>query len=272
MLVVTTEDLGKLHKALTSIDDIALPYAVQQSLNTSAFATRRHWEKEGRKTMNVRRSWAFRHRIPKARGGGLAHAVEKARRRKKIAQMYSKAGNTHKFMEQQERGFTRTRAKGVQIPMVKSRIGSSIKRVVRKPFHRDKMQFGRRFDIKSTRFRPSENGKSRGARYIAGTIRAARAQNKKFVFLKFSERDKGIYQITGKTRKGGIKKVWDQSSPTTRTGSNPMLRRTLKALEPTFKTAHRSALEYQIKLVLKKRGFRVRGPNMLAEVARFQAR
>jgi len=272
VLVVTAHDLEKLHKALTDMDNRALPYAVKDSLNQSAFATRRQWEVEGRKTMHVRRSWAFRHRIPKARGGGLAHAVEKARLRKSITQMEAKSGNTHRFMEEQERGFTRFRMKGVQIPTIASRISHNIARVVRKPYYRDRMDFGPRYKYGHYKFTPGKGGRPRGARYIAGSARAARERGARFVYLEFSDNNKGIYDLgTGKGGRGSkIKKVWDMSHRTTTTKRNPMLRRTLKKLEPTFKTVHRSALEKQIRFVLKKRGFRVRGPNVLAEVARFR--
>ena len=271
MLVVTSNDLGQLHKALTDMDDRALPYAVRNSLNQSAFATRRQWEVEGHKTMHVRRSWAFRHRIPKKRGGGLGHAVEKARLRKSIHQMESKSGNTHKFMEEQERGFTRYRTKGIQIPTTKSRISQNIARVVRKRYHREEIELGPRFNYRASAFNATG---PRGAhhRYIAASARAARKRGERFVYLEFSKNYKGIYDLgTGKGGRGSkIKKVWDMSHATTTTKRNPMLRRTLKKLEPTFKAAHRSALENQIRFVLKKRGFRVRGPNVLAEVARFQ--
>jgi len=271
---VTTNDLGKLHKALSELDSRgphagkALPIAAKESLNTSAFAARREWEKQGKRQMHVRNKWTFK---------GKFHKVVKARARKNINQMEAVTGNKHRYMAEQEHGVHKIRAKGLQIPEEQSRVGGDIKRIVSRSYWRSKIgkNIGPRFEYEHNRFAPRKGGKSRGARYIAGTLRAARARGRRYVYLEFSSRNRGIYDLDrakGSSLKGAL--VWDMSKRHTYTKPHPMLRTTLKVLEPNFKQFARMALEEQIRFVLKKRGIPYQGPpaGLIGAAARASAR
>jgi hypothetical protein len=255
MLRVTTNDLEKLHKTLRELDSRgphagkALPIAAKESLNTSAFAARREWEKQGKRQMHVRNKWTFK---------GKFHQVVKARARKNINQMEAVTGNKHRYMAEQEAGVRRVRAKGLQIPEERSRIGGDIKRIVSRSYWRRKIgkNIGTRYDASHGKF----GGNRR--RYAAGTIRAARAQGKRYIYLEYSRRQKGIYDLNMLKKGMDLKNalIWDMSRWTTYTKPHPMLRTTLKVLEPHFKQFARMALEEQIRFVLKKRGIPYQGP------------
>lgn len=264
MLVVESKDVEKYYRALKELDGgRSLPFAARDSLNDSAFIARRVWAREGRKTMTVRNQWTFK---------GRHHAVNKARAKRDIAGMKSVVGNRLQYMAMQETGFVKQRPEGLQIPTKKSRIAEDKRRIVSRSYWRSKIgkSIGPRYDVNHPKF--SQVGpKSRQARYIKGTVRAAKARGKRFVYLEFSDRNKGIYDIGTTPGSKKLKLVWDMKAKSTRTKANPMLKRTLRTLEYHFPIIHRANLEKQIKFVLRKRGFRVRGANTLAELQRYQS-
>ena len=98
MLHVSAKDIEKLHSTLKGISKKSLPWAAREGLNESAFAARRQWEAEGRKSMIVRNKWTF---------GGRHHRVKKARFNKNIARMQAVTGSKLKYMAEQERGVIR---------------------------------------------------------------------------------------------------------------------------------------------------------------------
>ena len=269
MLVVKQNDIKKLHEALKSLDSRgphagkALGVAAKEGLNTSAFAARREWEKQGRLQMHVRNKYTFK---------AAHHKVVKARARKNINQMEAVTGNKLRYMAEQEHGVRKVRAGGLQIPEEQARIGGDIKRIVSRSYWRNKIgkNIGPRYDRKHGKFGGN------GRRYAAGVIRAARARGKRYVFLQYSSRHKGIYDINrmkgGNSLKNAL--VWDMSRRTTYTKPHPMLRTTLKVLKPYFPQYHRMALEEQIRFVLKKRGIPYQGPpaGLIGAASRAQAR
>lgn len=253
MLVVDTKDIEKLHKALSKMSPQGLPHAAKDGLNDSAFHTRRLWKEEGHRTMTVRNRWTF---------GGRHHRVVKARATRRIEQMVAITGNKLRYMAEQEHGVHRfaLARKGVPKPTLKSRISMSKSRLVRTVFWRRKMNLGPSFDPKHPRFTPMTGsssrrggGKSRKKRYIAASIRAAKAEGKHLVYLDLGT-TRGIYDVKTKTK---TKKVWDLSKRHRYTKPNPMLQRTLHRLTPMFPQIHKKALENQIRFHLKKRGVRV---------------
>lgn len=252
MLVVDTKDIEKLHKALSQMSPQGLPHAAREGLNASAFHARRLWAEEGARTMHVRNKWTF---------GGRHHRVVKARKTRRIEQMEAVAGNKLRYMDQQEHGVRRyaISGKGVPWPRKKGRTGQSIKRLVRTVFWRNRMKVGPRLNPNHPRFTPMTGsssrrggGRSRKARYIAASIRAAKAEGKHLVYLDLGDK-KGIYDVKTKTK---TKLVWDLSKRSRFTKPNPMLWRALNTLRPALPQIHKTALEGQIRFHLKKQGIR----------------
>lgn len=236
MLVVQSTDIPRLHRFLRGLKDgRALSHAAKDGLNTSAFATRREWEKQGRATMNVRNFWTF---------GGRNSRVIKARATRNIMQMQAVVGNKLKYMAEQERGVSRfaMRRHGVPIPMTKARISNKKTRLMRRMYWRNRMQLGKRYKRAGSR-----------EQYIAMNIKKAKASGSNFVYLDMGSWGRGIYDVRTKTK---MKKVWNMNRRFTRTKANPMLRRSLRTLRPAFPQYHKSALEGQIRFLLKKRGLR----------------
>jgi hypothetical protein len=211
--------------------------------------------------MTVRNKWTF---------GGANHRVQKAALRKTIRQMEAVSGNKHKYMQEQERGVTRYAMwrKGAPVPTQRSRFGASMKRTMSPRYWRRNIRLGKRFKRNDAAFNPVSNkvtrgrnkgrerGKSRNQRYVAASVRQAKSQGRKFVYLDFGPGNRGIFDVS---LAKSIKKVWNLNRKIRRTKANPMLARTLKKLKPAFPTYHRSALEEQIGFVLQKRGLRPSG-------------
>lgn len=252
MLHVSAKDIEKLHSTLKGISKKSLPWAAREGLNESAFAARRQWEVEGRKSMIVRNKWTF---------GGRHHRVKKARFNKNIARMEAVTGSKLKYMAEQERGIVRHNltGKGAPMPTVKSRVSRSKLRLQRTMYWRNR--------IKLMRGRPKRRKFSSQEAYVAASIARAKRRGIGFAYLDFGDK-RGIYDVRTKTK---TKLVWDLSKKVRRTKRNPMLKRTIKKLGPHMPIYHRSALERQLRRELKYRGFRVRGASMLSEAARFKS-
>ena len=255
MLVVKAPDIEKLHTALKGMYEQALPHAAKDGINTAAKAASREWKAEGERTMIVRNQFTF---------GKRNHRVKFATLKKRIKDMESEAGNKNKYMLQQERGVSRFAMwrKGVPIPTLRSRKGSSKKRTQQPKYWRRRMKLGKRLDRNDPAFFPRRSnsgykgGKSRNQRYVAASIQQAKKQGRKYIYLDLGSKGRGIFDINYKTI---IKKVWNLNRKVTHTKANPMLARTLKGLEPYMATYHRMALEDQLRRQLKMRGFSVSG-------------
>lgn len=238
MLTIGAKDVERLHKFLKDLSPQALPHAARESMNAAAFATRHEWAAEGKRTMTVRNHYTF---------GGRHHRVVKARTARVIESMQSVVGNNHKYMREQENGVVRRGGwfKSVPIPTTVSRRSNDRTKTQRPTFWRRKILLGAR--------KSRDQFQSRG-QYIAATKAAAKRRGLKFVYLDLGSWGRGIFDIRLKRK---MKKVWNLNRKSTRTRANPMLRRSLQTLRPEFERHHKSALENQIRFVLKKRGLRV---------------
>ena len=247
MLVVKAQDIEKLHKALTDLKDgRALAHAARQGLTTSAKATSREWELQGRRTMTVRNKWTF---------GKKFHKVVKARVARRIIDMEAVAGSKHKYMREQEFGVSRFALwrKGVPIPTVASRVGASKKRLQSTTFWRRKIKLGRRLKPSNPAFamQSGSSAKTRKQRYMAASMQLARRQGRRFVYLDLGSWGKGIFDVSLKRK---VKKVWNLNRRSTYTKPNPMLQRSMREMKKFYPQFHRMALEEQVRFVKHKRG------------------
>lgn len=261
MLVIDDSELEALYKALQDIDGgRALPFAAGRSLTKIAQNARAQWEVEGRKSLTVRNQYTFNKRN---------HRYIKARVMKNVNMMESRVGNKLRYVDMQETGFTKFRAKGLQIPLTSARVGSSNERIVRRAYWRERIgaSLGRRY-----KFSKFKNQKNSYRRYIAATVRAAKARGRRYVYLNFSSRNRALYDIGAKKGSKKLEKVWQMNQRTTRTGRTPILKRTLEKLQGSSKAIHRESLDFQLRKVLQKRGIRVRGPSGLSAYRELRAR
>ena len=138
--------------------------------------------------------------------------------------------------------------KGVPIPTLRSRKGSSKKRLQQPQYWRRRITVGKRLSRDDPAFRPVNKGgvrgKSRNQRYVAASIQQAKKQGRKYIYLDLGSKGRGIFDINYSTI---IKKVWNLNRKVTHTKANPMLARTLKGLDPYMSTYHRMALEDQLR-------------------------
>jgi hypothetical protein len=104
MYEVDTKDLKRLTALLELTRERALPYAVRNSLNRSAFATRQVWQREIEDEFVTRNRYVTRSvRVDKAKGT-------------KLPQLQAKVGSVAPFMGTQEKGGT-FRGKGRHKPI-----------------------------------------------------------------------------------------------------------------------------------------------------------
>lgn len=220
--------LAKLQDDLTTFAKRAVPIAVRNSLNTTAFEARRVWVGELKQRMVLRNTWTERSlRVEKAAGYDLDS-------------MESKVGSILPYVATREQGGTEAKKgkHGVALP-TSSAAGQGMKTWPRT------RQVQRRHWMSSIRLadRPGAGRKQRNAIAIA---RAIKNKSKDVVFLDLGRRQ-GLFRVTGTRRGLKVRMIWDLSKSSVRTAPIPTLAPALEALRPRLPAIHEKALLEQLK-------------------------
>lgn len=221
LMIVDTSGIRRLVDDLDVFAKKAVPYAIRNSLNRSAFEARRAWVDEIEKTMTLRNTFTIRSlRVEKV-------STMDPRR------MVSVVGSTAEYMGRRESGETkRPHGKhGVPVPTLAARGGSKA-RLIQKP---NKMS-----NIVIARGRPGATKKQRNA--IA--LRRAAAFGTRFVFLE-TGRGAGLFRVMGGKRKLEVRAIWDMSHKTVTVHPFPTLETTLRRIGPRVLDIHTNALVEQ---------------------------
>jgi hypothetical protein len=224
MVTVDTSELRRFAKDLDKFAHKAIPHAVRNSLNRSAFEGQREWRAEVKRTFTVRRPFTEKSiQVTKARGTDLRTMV-------------AVLGSTAEYMGAREEGETKRKGgkHGVPIPTVSGARGGSIKRQIQRP-HR--MGAIRLTDRARTGARKQRN---------AVAIRRALKAGNRFVLLE-TTRGAGIFRITGAKRRLRVKMIWDLAKKSVTVAPFETLTRTLKAIEPRLTTIHIESLKEQLR-------------------------
>lgn len=229
-------DAKRALRDLEEFKKTAIPFAIRNSLNTSAFEMQKVWRREIRQTFVNRNKFTERSiHVEKARGSDPNRMV-------------SVVGSIADYLDEQESGGT-VRGKGALKPIPGPSAAGQ-----QPGSKRTKLVMPSRYlqAIKATK---ATRGSSPRARNVAALL-IARRKGQQFVLLEKPSGGKGIFMVSGGTqrfngrrmtrRKLKTRLLWDLSRRTVRVPPAPTLQRSLQIIEPKLPHIHLAALLEQI--------------------------
>lgn len=192
MITIDTRDIKKLSQELETFSSTALPLAIRDGLNRTAFDARKKSIREVKSSMVTRNRWTEQSiRVDQASLGP-------------ITAMQSKVGSVADYMRTQEDGGSKV-AKGSEgVPLATSYSAGQARGA--KPRTRMPRNANRLRNIQlNGRRLPIANDRQRNA--IAVKM-AAKGKGSKYVFLDLGRR-KGIFRVTGTQRSPQVQMVHD---------------------------------------------------------------
>lgn len=226
-LEVNTEQLDELLHRLEKLRRSAVPYAIRDSLNASAWQAKREWGNEMDKKLTIRNTWTKRGiRTERARGTAI-HRME------------SRVGSVREYMSRLEEGGVISDTRGVPIhTSVASGEGRGTRprtKVVRPANRLNAIQ--RHKGIKGNR-----SQKNWGAVQLA--LKSG-AKNK-VAYMEVGAR-KGLYKVSGSKKNPQIDLLIDLTQTSHRVRARPTLLPTIVALQPKLRTLHALAIIRQLR-------------------------
>lgn len=226
MLKIEIRGTRRLAKDLELFAKRAVPFAVRDALNGSAFEARRIWGDEIRRTLTTRNTFT----------AGRALQVDKAMGFN-VRGMESKVGSVAEYMGRQERGgVVRGRAgrRGIPGPSAAGQApGGKRTKPVRRPNRLSAIHAAR------------GKGKTRQQRN-AVALAIARRRAKKYALLERPRGGMGLFLVGGGKRKIKTRLLWDVSRRSARVAPHPTLGPALRRLESKLPAMHRDALLKQL--------------------------
>jgi len=222
MFEVDTRELQRVERDLEAFAEKALPFAVRNSLNASAFEARKLWQAEIRSDFTLRNRYTER-----------SIRVEKVRTLQ-VRRMEAIVGSVADYMETQEHGGTERKAVPTEVAAGQAMGSQPRIRTVRGA---NKMTAIRLTDRNRTADRRVRNR-------IA--IRKALKSGTKFVLLEL-DRGPGIFKLTGGSRRLQVRMVWDLRKTAHHIPPTPTLGPALAKLHRQLPRIHRDALLEQLR-------------------------
>jgi hypothetical protein len=235
MITVDVRDLKRLTRELQIAKASSLPYAVRNSLNRSAFATRRAWQQQIEAEFVNRNRYTTRSvLVTKATGS-------------KLSGLKAVVGSTAPYMGVQESGGTVRGGKHKAIPTsyAAGQMGAIPRsKVVRRPNRMGALQ------AKKGR------GMSKRQRNAVAIARARKSGSK--VAVLETSRGKALVRVLGRPKKGTrshgggtgksqIRMVWDLSRGSVRVPPTPTLQHTLRRMQGPMLQIHKDAIIEQLR-------------------------
>lgn len=229
MFSVDTKDLRRLERDLEAMKERAVPFAIRESINRSAFEGRKTWQAE------IEGEFVLRNRFTKN-----SIRVDTARGLN-VRTMEATLGSVAPYMDTQEFGGRRAGGgrHGAPIPTSVA-AGQGMGTQPRTKLVRAPNKLGA--------IRLTTKGRNRGHRRQrnAAAIAQAIKSGSKYVFLELEEA-KGIFQISGGRRKPRIRMIWDISKSSLVIPPSPTLQPALRTLEGKMPEIHYNAFLEQLK-------------------------
>jgi hypothetical protein len=228
------QEVRRLAEDLLALSKKALPHAVRNSLNATAFAARNEWSKSITKSMVLRNKWTVNSlRVEKAQGVS-------------IGGMVSKVGTPLDYMKTQEEGGTKHPKTGKHVPIpTRAAAGMSMKAGKGKSAARTKGVQAKNYQ---TAIRLAGKRVGYGVRQFRNqvAISAAVKAGGGVVYLDLGRR-KGLFSITG-TKKGGlrIRMLWDLSRKAVHDKPRPTMKPTLAIIERIAPSIQKQAILEQM--------------------------
>jgi len=219
-------DAKKAVADLQRFREKAVPYAVRNALNRSAFHGRKVWQAEMRDHFTLRNHFTERSAL-----------VERATGTK-LAGMRAVLGSVAPYMGQQEKGATiRARSKHKPIPG---------------PVAAGQAPGGKRTKLvragnKLSALKAQKGAGSSRRQRNAVAIAIARRRSENTLLLERPGGGKGIFKLMGGRRKATTRLLWDLSRGSVRVSPEPTLQRTLKRIQPDVERFHLESVVGQLK-------------------------
>lgn len=219
-------DARKAVKDLRQFREKAIPYAVRNALNRSAFHARAEWKQEVRGAFTLRNAFTERS-ILVTRATG-----------KNVNGMVAFVGSTALYMDEQEHGATeRGRGKHKPIPgPVAAGLAPGGKRT-------KMVRAGNKLSALHVPRPVGRNSKQRNAVALA----MARRRGERVVLLDRPNGGKGLFRLMGGKKKLQTRLLWDLSRGSVTIKPTPTLARTLARIQPRLAEIHRDAFVEQLK-------------------------
>jgi hypothetical protein len=219
-------DARKAIRDLKTFKATAIPYAVRNALNRSAFHGREEWQREIAASFTLRNNWTTRSlRVERASG-------------RDAGSMRAYLGSLAVYMGDQEKGGIvkgKTGLKGIPGPVAAGLApGAHRTRLVRA---------GNRLNALHLRKPIGATKAQRNAVAIA----MAKRKGEKAVLLERPKGGKGIFKLMGGRRKVQVRLLWDFSRRSVHVPSQPTLQRTLRRIQPRVEAIHVEAVVEQLK-------------------------
>lgn len=211
---------------LRKFRETALPYAVRNALNRSAFHARAQWQQEIESSFTLRNAFTMRSvRYTKATG-------------KDVGSMVAVVGSTASYMDEQEKGATipgRGRHKPIPGPVAAGQAPSGKRTKL--------VRAGNKLSALHVQRVAGANRRQRNAVALA----MARRSGARVALLERPTGGKGLYRLFGGKRKPQARLLWDLSRSSVKVRPEPTLQRTLKRIQPRLAEIHRDAVVEQLR-------------------------
>jgi hypothetical protein len=219
-------DVRQAVKDLKTFRASALPFAIRNSLNASAFLARKEWQQELRESFTLRNKYTERSVLVERASGKVTGA------------MVAKVGSVAPYMLTQEQGGTvrgRSGHKGIPTaPAAGQGEGAARTKLVRA---------GNRLSALNLRKAHGATKKQRNAVALA----MARRRGERVVLLERPRGGKGIFRLMGGRRKLRVRMLWDFSRGSVQVPAEPTLQRTLAKIQPRMEHIHVASVLEQLR-------------------------
>lgn len=202
----------------------AVPHATRAALNNTAFQARQEYQEEIRESLVLRSPWTVRSVVVR-KATGLNVAAQQAL-----------MGSLAHYMDDQEAGATHTKSGKHGEPIPAAAPGQ----------RKNRRKVPRSKQFKGLRLMPRVPG-SRSRQIGAAFEMARRRGGKQFAFLRISANRRGIFEVNPRSKRRGLRKVWDLSKSSVRIPPNPMMGPALVKTERAYPSIWKEALLFQIR-------------------------
>lgn len=226
---VDLRDFKRLSDDLEKMAKRAIPYAIRDTLNGSAFALQKGWRGEVKRTFTLRNRYTEQSiRVDKAQGTS-------------IAGMKAVTGTIAPFMPDQEEGGTvRGRGAHKAIPSAAAAggaLGAKRKSVVRSGFRLSSIQV-------TQRPLPKYGRRRQNAVAMAIAIR----KGERFALLnRIKSKGRAIFEVKGGKRSGRARLIWDVSRGSVKVPREPTLQRSIALSSRVFEKVQYEAMLTQLR-------------------------
>lgn len=198
------EEVARLADDLREVYKGAVPFAVREAVNKTAFEGRAEWQKKAGEAFTLRNTWTTR----------SMRVQQASRSEKNIDRIEATLGSALPYMAERESGGRKVK-KGKHGVLIPTPVASGQPRDAQrtKPVQRRNMMTAMQLHRRVTGSRQRKNMVS-----ILQALKGSRV-----AFLQLDGGRKGFFRVKGNAKKWDLDMIWDMSHDSVRTGPMPTL-------------------------------------------------